>query len=77
MLTAALTNNLVQENLWDRPTEVLLMAACVQQGVLDRPSLLVMRWRYGGTLVKVLGAQTRSAYYKVIQAWIYASPSQA
>ena len=47
MLTAALINILGHKNRGDRPTEVLLMVACGGQGVVDRQSLLVMRWRNG------------------------------
>ena len=35
------------DNRGDRPTEVLLMAAYVERGVLDRPNMRVMRWRNG------------------------------
>ena len=45
MLLAALINILGHDNRGDRPTEVLLMAAYEQQGVLDRPKMRVMRWR--------------------------------
>ena len=41
-LTAALTNILGHDNRGHRPTEVLLMAAWGEQGVLDRPSLRVI-----------------------------------
>ena len=47
MLLAALINILGHDNRGDRPTEVLLMAAYGQQGVLDRPNMRVMRWRNG------------------------------
>ena len=47
MLTAALTNIIGHDNLGDRPREVLLMAAWGEYGVLDRPSLRVIRWRKG------------------------------
>ena len=45
LLLAALINILVHDNRWDRPTEVLLMAAYGERGVLDRPNMRVMRWR--------------------------------
>ena len=46
MLTAALaTNSLGNDNRGDRPTKVLLMATWGEQGILNRPSLSVMRWR--------------------------------
>ena len=47
MLTADLTNILGNDNRRDCPTEALLMAAWGEQGVLDRPSLRVMRWSNG------------------------------
>ena len=47
MLTAALTNILGHDNRGDRPTKLLLMAALGEQGVLDLPSLRVLRWRNG------------------------------
>ena len=43
MLTADLTQMLGHDNCGDRPTEVLLVAAWGEQGVLDRPSLRVMQ----------------------------------
>ena len=45
ILKDALTNTLGRDNRGDRPTEVLLMAAWGEQGVLYRPSLRAMRWR--------------------------------
>ena len=47
MLLTALINILGCENRGDRPTEVLLMAAYGERGVLDRPNMRVMRWRNG------------------------------
>ena len=47
MLLTALINNLGHDNRGDRPTEVLLMAAYGERGVLDRPNMRVMRWRNG------------------------------
>ena len=47
MLLTALINILGHDNRWDRPTEVLLMAAYGERGVLDRPNMRVMRWRNG------------------------------
>ena len=47
MLLVALINILGHDNRRDRPTEVLLMAAHGERGVLDRPNLRVMRWRNG------------------------------
>ena len=47
MLLTALINILGQDNRGDRPTEVLLMAAYGERGVLDRPNMRVMRWRNG------------------------------
>ena len=43
MLLVTLTIILGHDNRGDRPTEVLLMAAYGQQGVLDRPNVRVMR----------------------------------
>ena len=45
MLPTALINILGHDNRGDRPTEVLLMAAYGERGVLDRPNMKVMRWR--------------------------------
>ena len=47
MLLTALINILRHDNRGDRPTEVLLMAAYGERGVLDRPNMRVMRWRNG------------------------------
>ena len=47
MLLTALINILAHDNRGDRPTEVLLMAAYGERGVLDRPNMRVMRWRNG------------------------------
>ena len=47
MLLTALMNILGHNNRGDRPTEVLLMAAYGERGVLDRPNMRVMRWRNG------------------------------
>ena len=45
MLLTALINILGHDNRGDFPTEVLLMAAYGERGVLDRPNMRVMRWR--------------------------------
>ena len=47
MLLTALINILGHDNRVDRPTEVRLMAAYGERGVLDRPNMRVMRWRNG------------------------------
>ena len=47
MLLTTLINILGHDNRGDRPTEVLLMAAYGERGVLDRPNTRVMRWRNG------------------------------
>ena len=47
MLLTALINILGHDSRGDRPTEVLLMAAYGERGVLDRPNMRVMRWRNG------------------------------
>ena len=47
MLLTALINNLGHDNRGERPTEVLLMAAYGERGVLDRPNMRVMRRRNG------------------------------
>ena len=47
MLLTALINILRHDNRGYRPTEVLLMAAYGERGVLDRPNMRVMRWRNG------------------------------
>ena len=46
MLLNALIN-ILGHNRGDPPTEVLLMAAYGERGVLDRPNMRVMRWRNG------------------------------
>ena len=50
MLLTALINILGHDNRGDCPTEVLLMAAYGENGVLDRPNMRVMRWRNGALL---------------------------
>ena len=47
MLLTDLINILGHDNRGDRPTQVLLMAAYGERGVLDRPNMRVMRWRNG------------------------------
>ena len=47
MLLTTLINILGHDNRGDRPTEVLLMTAYGERGVLDRPIMRVMRWRNG------------------------------
>ena len=47
MLLTALKNILGHVNRGDRHTEVLLMAAYGERGVLDRSNIRVMRWRNG------------------------------
>ena len=47
MLLATLIKILGHDNRGDRPTEVLLMAAYGERGVLDRLNMRVMRWRNG------------------------------
>ena len=47
MLLTALINILGHDNRGDRPTEVLLMAAYGERGLLDRPNMRVMRWING------------------------------
>ena len=47
MLLTAMINILGHDNRGDRPTEVLLMAAYGERGVLDRPNMRVMSWRNG------------------------------
>ena len=47
MLLTVLINILGHDNRGDRPTEVLLMAAYGERGVLDRSNMRVMRWRNG------------------------------
>ena len=47
MLLTPLINILEHDTRGDRPTEVLLMAASGERGVLDRPNMRVMRWRNG------------------------------
>ena len=47
MLLAALIIILGHDNRGDRHTEVLLMAAYGERGVIDHPNMRVMRWRNG------------------------------
>ena len=47
ILLTALINILGQDNGGNRPTEVLLMAAYGERGVLERSNMRVMRWRNG------------------------------
>ena len=47
MLLTALINILGHDNRGDHPTEVLLMAAYGETGVLDRPNMRVMWWKNG------------------------------
>ena len=47
MLLVTLIKILGHDNRGDRPTEVLLMAAHGERGVLDRNKVRVMRWRNG------------------------------
>ena len=47
MLLTALINILGHDNRGYRPTEVLLMTAYGERGVLDPPHTRVMRWRNG------------------------------
>ena len=47
MLLAALINILGHDNRGDRPTEVLLISAYGERGVIDRPNMRVTRWRNG------------------------------
>ena len=47
MVLTAMINILGHDNRGDRATEVLLMAAYGERGVLDRPNMRVMRWRNG------------------------------
>ena len=47
MWLTALIIILGHDNRGDRPTEVLLMAAYGERGVLDHPNMRVMRWRNG------------------------------
>ena len=45
MLLTALISILGHDNRGDHPTEVFLMAAYGERGVLDRPNMRVMRWK--------------------------------
>ena len=47
MLLTALINILGHDNRGDHPTEVLLMAAYGERGLLDPPKMRVMSWRNG------------------------------
>ena len=67
MLLTALTNILGHDNRGDRPTEVLLMAAYGQQGVLDRLNMRVMRWRNGALSGSELANEPRLASSRTYQ----------
>ena len=54
LLLTALINILGHDNRVDRPTEVLLMAAYGERGVLDPPNMRAMRWRNGALSGSVL-----------------------
>ena len=76
ILTAALTNILVHDNRANLHTEVLPMAAWGDQGVLDSPSLRVMR----GKMELSRGATWRmnpGGIHEDIPAQRDASPNQA
>ena len=66
ILLATLLNILGHDNRGDRPTEVLLMAAYGERGVLDRPNMRVMRWRNGALsgsdLANEPGLETSRSY---------------
>ena len=47
MLLVALIKLLGHDNRGERPTEVLLIVAYAERGVLDRPIMRVTRWRNG------------------------------
>ena len=47
MFLTALINILGHDNRGNRPTEIFLMAAYGERGVLDRPNMRGMRWRIG------------------------------
>ena len=47
MMLAALINILGHDKRGHRLTEVFLMAAYGERGILDRPNMRVMRWRNG------------------------------
>ena len=52
ILLVALINILGHDNRGDRPTEVFLMTAYGEQGVLNRPNMRALRWRNEGSLRK-------------------------
>ena len=66
MLLVALINMLGHDKGGDRPTEVLLMAAYGETGVLDRPNMRVLRWRNralsGSDLANELGLGSSRTY---------------
>ena len=67
ILRTALINILGHDNRGDRPTEVLLMAAYGERGVLDGPNMRVMRWRNGALsgsdLVNEPGLENSRTYH--------------
>ena len=66
VLLTALINILGHDIRGDRPTEVLLMAAYGERGILDRPNMRVMRWRNaalsGSDLANETGLGSSRAY---------------
>ena len=67
MLLAALVNIFWHDNRGDRPTEVLLMEAYGEKGVLDRPNMTVMTWRNGALSGSDLANEPRLGSWRTYQ----------
>ena len=76
ILLTALINLLGHGNRGDRPTEVLLMAAYGERGVLDRPNMRVMRWRNGALSGSDLANEPRLVSYRTYQPGEMPLPSK-
>ena len=76
MLLTALINILGHDNRGDRPTEVLLMAAYGERGVLDFPNMRVMRWRNGALSGSDLANEPGLGSYRTYQPGEMPIPSK-
>ena len=76
MLLTALINILGHDNPGDRPTEVLLMAAYGERGVLDRPNMRVMKWRNGALSGSDLANEPGLGSSRTYQSGVMPMPSK-
>ena len=76
MLLAALINILGHDNRGDRPTEIFLMAAYGEIGVLHRPNMRVMRWRNGALSRKDLANEPGLGSFRTYQPGKMPLPSK-